>query len=96
MKITIFLSGFSMTAFAASGVFFLRFWLTSRDLFFLLFSVACFLISSERVAALAVPASLDATPHVVESLFWLYIIRLLAFTAIAAAILHKNRNGKTP
>lgn len=87
-----FLAGACMATFAASGVFFMKFWKASRDSFFLLFGLACWLIALERLAALFVHGALDAeNPTAAESTGWMYIIRLLAFVLLLVAIIDKNR-----
>jgi hypothetical protein len=92
---TVFLSGVTLATFAAAGLFFFRFWLASRDRFFLLFSVSCFLISIERFLALFIHASLDSLRTVqTEALAWVYLVRFFAFIAIAVAIWEKNQSDR--
>jgi magnesium-transporting ATPase (P-type) len=91
-NVTVFLSGVTMATFSAAGIFFIRFWRTSRDRFFLLFAIACWLVAVERVVALFIDSALEplwGTSS--ESLFWVYLVRLFAFIAIAIAIYEKNR-----
>ncbi len=85
-----------MATFAASGLFFIRFWKASKDRFFLLFGIASFLISFERILALFTPAAFFTTPEAaaMETLIWINSIRLTAFITIAAAIWDKNRPKK--
>ena len=90
-----FFSGVSMATFAASGLFFFKFWTASRDRFFLLFAAACWLVSFERVVAFFVQGTQEATwSPTVEASAWVYLIRLCAFLAILAAILTKNRQPR--
>ena len=86
------LSGFSAATFAASALFFLRFWYASRDRFFALFSAALWCLSIERVA-LTLVRTIKATSAnaIIESNEWVYIFRLLAFALITWAIVDKNR-----
>lgn len=65
------------------ALFFFRFWRSSRDRFFLLFSVS-FLIEGLNRLAMALSDGLreDAPEH--------YLLRLLAYGLIVAAILGKN------
>ena len=85
------LSGITVSTFAAAGVFFFKFYRTSRDSFYLLFALACFLFSLERIAILVIigPAqtSENSTP-------WVYVLRLFAFLLIVWAIYNKNRQRK--
>ncbi len=93
MNFALFFSGIATATFAASGLFFLRFWKAAGDRFFLLFSMSCFLLAIERVLVLAHFEDLQnsiRTP-VVESYAWVYLMRLSAFAILSLAILDKNR-----
>jgi len=67
-----------------AALFFLRFWLRSRDSFFLFFSAA-FLIEAVSRVVLAFAQAGDEY----EPLY--YLPRLLAFSLIALAVILKNR-----
>ena len=67
-----------------AGLFFLRFWATTRDRLFLLFAAAFGCLAIQRVA-------LALTKTVVEDQSPLYLLRLLAFIIIIFAIVDKNR-----
>lgn len=79
-----FLSGAVTFGFVAAGLFLLRFWTRTRDALFLAFAVAFWLLGlNQALLALAdIP---------VEERSWLYLLRLLAFVLILAAIARKNR-----
>ncbi len=66
-----------------AGLFFLRFWKTSRDRFFLFFAVAFWIEAVNRFFL----ASTDPTS---EHLPVFYLIRLFAFGLILFAIADKN------
>jgi hypothetical protein len=86
------LSGISLATFGASGLFFLKFWLTSREKFFLYFSFAFWLLSIERIALMIVHESEHAVRNAItEANSWVYLIRLLAFIFIVFAVLERNR-----
>ena len=70
-------------SFVAAG-FFARFWLASRDLLFLGFAAAFFLEGINRTAFLFLerPSAGDES---------IYIVRLLSYLLILAAIANKNR-----
>ena len=92
--IAAFISGISLATFAASGYFFLRFWRKSGDSFFLQFSVACWLLATERIALLLVSgAELPIRSTVSESSSWVYLIRLAAFAFILTAIIQRNHRS---
>jgi len=79
-----FLSGAAAFGFFACGVFFVRFWRSTREPLFLAFSFSFALLGiGQTVVALAeIPAEDRAA---------LYLIRLLAFLLILFAIYRKNR-----
>lgn len=72
----------AMTSFTIS-VFFLKFWRTTRDRFFLFFAVSFLLDAISRVIL-----GLKQYSSEQEPLF--YIIRLVAFLLIVMAIIDKN------
>lgn len=84
-----FLLGAICMAFALAGLFFLRFWRDTRDRLFILFSLAFFILSANRIGFL-----LASEQNVRGD--WLYGVRLLAFLLILAAIVDKNRSSKAP
>jgi len=91
MNYTLFLAGVAMATFAASSVFFLKLWKTTRDSFFGYFAIACGILSAERVVALFVQGVLDdSSATLPESSSWIYLLRLFAFIMILLAIIHKN------
>jgi len=94
MNISVFFSGICMTSFAASGLFFLKFYKASGDRFFRLFSFACWFLALERVALLFVAdpfASIPTPQNKSES--WVYLFRLVAFIIIVFAIVDRNRRN---
>lgn len=78
-----FVNGLIAMGFAVGGAFFMRFWTRTRDVLFLAFAVAFWLLALN--AALVV--LLDA-PR--EELSFVYLLRLLAFLLIIGAVLRKN------
>lgn len=90
MNLATFFAGVTFATFAASGVFFLKFWRASRDSFFLYFCIACWLLAVERLAALHYDPTLRSHPDESPS-FLFYLIRLVAFTVIFVGILQKNK-----
>lgn len=92
MTLTVYFAGLMTATFAASGLFFLKFWTASRDQFFLLFFLACELIAIERsvgVLTLAVRGAESSSDLRVG----IYMIRLLAFVLILTAIIQRNRSS---
>src|SRR5689334_3141891 len=93
INVTLFLSGVTMATFAAAGLFFIRFWRTSRDRFFLLFALSCWALSAERIIAMFAESTLDPLNTATESMALIYLVRLFAFSSIAVAIWEKNRRN---
>jgi len=71
----------------AAGLFFFRFWRTTRDRFFLLFALSFWIEGVNRVL-LYEWAGLDDDAPVY------YVIRLLTYGLILAAIIAKNRGPR--
>ena len=78
------LLGANAMAAALVGLFFLRFWRDTRDRFFLFFAVAFFIDSVNRVVLALSMFSEETEP-------FFYLVRLLSFLLIIAAIIDKNR-----
>lgn len=91
INLAVFFSGISFATFAASGVFFLKFWRASKDSFFLYFSSACWLLSAERLTALLLDSVFKVVDISSEAGSWMYLFRLAAFTLILTAVIQKNR-----
>ncbi|MBW4656845.1 MAG: hypothetical protein KME20_27925 [Kaiparowitsia implicata GSE-PSE-MK54-09C] len=80
-----FLSGLITAGFLVSGLFFIRFWVRSREPLFLMFAAAFVLLAANQ--ALLIVAGIE-----VEDQTWLYLLRLLAFVLILWGIWQKNRS----
>jgi uncharacterized protein DUF5985 len=78
------LSGVLFTGYFIAGLFFLRFWVTSRDRLFAMFAAAFWMLALQRVL-------IAITRNWIEDQSLFYLIRLLAFTIIVVAIVDKNR-----
>ena len=72
---------------ALAGLFFFRFWWHTRDRFFLFFAGSFWLEAANRVA-------LALVPHADEQEPLFYLIRLVAYGLILAAIWQKNRGRR--
>jgi len=83
-----FLLGLIAMASLTSGLFFLKFWRRTRDPLFLAFAVSFFIEAGNRAVVLNLPNPSEASP-------WTYIVRLLSFAIILAAVVQKNY-GKKP
>jgi hypothetical protein len=70
-----------------AGVFFLRFWRTSRDRLFLFF-VAAFWLMTANWLALAITGAAAESRHAV------YLLRLAAFVTLIIGIVDKNRRSR--
>jgi Family of unknown function (DUF5985) len=68
-------------------LFFLRFWRSTRDRFFLYFAMSFFMEGLNRVLLRCMGGLREETPAY-------YLIRLVAYGLILLAILEKNRLGR--
>jgi hypothetical protein len=87
-SLTLIMSGAVAMASLVAMLFFLRFWRQTRDSFFLLFAVAFGLDAVFRLAL-----GLSNPSDELEPLF--YLARLAMFGLIIAAIIQKNRPGRS-
>ena len=89
-NVTAFVGGLIAMAFAAGGLFFLRFWRSSRDALFGVFAIAFWLLALNQ-------ALLTLFGVVREERSWIFLIRLAAFVLIIAGVVGKNlgrRSGR--
>lgn len=70
-----------------AGLFFLRFWRTTRDRFFLLFALSFWIEGVNRLVLYAWVGPVEDAPVY-------YVIRLVAYGLIIAAIVDKNRSRR--
>jgi hypothetical protein len=79
-----FVSGLLTAAFLIAALFFLKFWIRTRDALFLAFCVGFTFFAAEHVflVLLDVPR---------EERTWLYLLRLAGFLVIIAGVVVKNR-----
>src|SRR5688572_7464350 len=78
-----FLLGVIVAASLAAGLFFLRFWRRTRDSLFLAFGAAFIIEGLNRIGFLFIDRPNEGSPAI-------YVVRLLAFLLILAAIIRKN------
>lgn len=83
-----FLGGAIAMGFATAAVFFLKFWQRTREGLFLAFA-GSFLLLGVTQALLTLGAV------TIEERSWLYMLRLLAFLLILAALWWQNRGGRS-
>ncbi len=82
-SIEAFLLGVVAMASITAGVFFLKFWRSTRDIFFLAFAAFFLVEAADRVALLFFSKPNEGSP-------WIYVVRLLALLLLLSAILKKN------
>ncbi|GAB3549882.1 hypothetical protein GCM10027343_32240 [Noviherbaspirillum agri] len=87
MNVNLLLAGAIAMASATAALFFISFWRTTRDRFFLYFAVSFGLEAANRVAL-----ATSHSPSEDEPLF--YMVRLVAYGLILLAIVEKNRRPK--
>ncbi|HYI07618.1 MAG TPA: DUF5985 family protein [Thermoanaerobaculia bacterium] len=78
------ISGALAASYLTVGLFFLRFWATSRDRLFAMFAGAFGVLAVQRLA-------LSLTRGTMEDQTVFYLLRLAAFILIIVAIIDKNR-----
>jgi uncharacterized membrane protein HdeD (DUF308 family) len=83
-----FLLGVIATTSATAGIFFLRFWRSTRDSLFLAFGVAFLIEGANRCTVLFLSQPSDRSP-------WNYLVRLAAFLIILGGIVNKNRRARS-
>lgn len=79
-----FLSGVIFAGSLTAALFFLRFWRQTGDRLFAIFSLAFTLFAANRLLL----AILDESN---EARTWVYVMRLVSFVLIIAAVADKNR-----
>ena len=82
--LSLFLTGLLAGGYATAALFFARFWRDTHDRLFGMFSAAFLLLALQRAALSMVIDQPEVTPA-------LYVLRLVAFVIIIAAIVDKNR-----
>jgi hypothetical protein len=82
--VNMFLSGMTTAVFLTAGLFFARFWSRCRDLLFLAFTAAFWLLALNEALIALVP---ETTPG---GQIWFFLLRVAAFLLIVAAIVRKN------
>ncbi|HUB10811.1 MAG TPA: DUF5985 family protein [Acetobacteraceae bacterium] len=83
-----FVAGMITAGFFIAGLFFARFWSRTRDPLFASFAGAFWLLAINKSLLM-----LTGISH--EERTWTYVLRAVAFTLIAAAIVRKNA-GRRP
>jgi hypothetical protein len=79
-----FVSGLITMGFLIAGLFFVRYWVRTRDMLFGAFAAAFWLLGTNQ-------ALLALSELPVEERSWMYLLRLAAFVIIIAAVALKNR-----
>lgn len=79
-----FLLGVIFAMSITAALFFLRFWKKTRDILFLAFAAAFLIEGVNRLSFLFLESPNEGNPRI-------YLVRLLAFLLIVAAIASKNR-----
>ncbi len=70
------------------GLFFLRFWRSTRDIFFLFFALSFFLEGVNRISLVLLSHLHEASPSY-------YVVRVISYSFIIIAILAKNKRRKS-
>lgn len=78
------ISGWLLAGYLITTLYFLRFWMQQRERLFGLFALAFGILAVQRIALALSSADMED-----QTLY--YVMRLLAFSVIAYAIIDKNR-----
>jgi hypothetical protein len=78
-----FLIGVIVCGSAVAGLFFLRFWQRTHDLLFLAFGLSFLMEAANRVRFLFLDVPSEGAASI-------YLVRLISYLLILAAIVHKN------
>jgi hypothetical protein len=82
-----FFYGITAMGCLAATLFFVKFWIQSRDRLFLTFGIAFFVFALNRILLSLVPATHEATTYI-------YVLRLGAFLLIIFAVIDKNVSSR--
>jgi uncharacterized membrane protein HdeD (DUF308 family) len=82
-----FLLGIIVSASLVAAAFFWKFWRQTRDTLFLAFAAAFLIEGINRMSFLLLDAPNEGRPAI-------YVVRLVAFVLIVAAIVRKNRAAR--
>ena len=78
-----FLAGAATCGFVVSGMFFLRFWVRTRESLFAAFGISFFLLAANQ--------ALITLAHIpVEYQSWAYLLKVAAFGLLILAVVRKN------
>jgi hypothetical protein len=83
------MNGGAMMCCLVASVFFAKFWKSSEDRFFGLFSIAFLILAVERTAIMISNGMQEADPSV-------YLLRCIGFSVIIFAVVDKNRKRQMP
>jgi hypothetical protein len=78
-----FISGMVAMGYLVCTAFFMRFWWRTKDVLFIVFALAFFLLALNSALATLLGGLL-------EERSWLYLLRLAAFSILIVAIVSKN------
>jgi hypothetical protein len=84
MLLNEFLAGAACISLLVIAMFFIRFWLRTRDRLFVFFAAAFLVLMLERIIRATMVEETEWAPYV-------YSVRLVAFSLILVAIVDKNR-----
>ena len=82
-----FLLGIIVSASLVAAAFFWKFWRQTRDTLFLAFAAAFLIEGINRMSFLLLDAPNEGRPAI-------YVVRLVAFVLLVAAIVRKNRASR--
>jgi hypothetical protein len=85
MAMAAFVFGLMAMAYLVVGLFFLSFWWQTKDRLFAYFCAAFWILAVQRII-------LTAVGETIETPWYMYSMKLLAYLLILSAIIDKNRS----
>ena len=86
-KLNLILTGALILGFWIGGLLFFKYWKRTRDSLFAWFAAAFWMLMAERILLVLVNPEDEARPYI-------FLVRLLAFAMLIAAVIQKNKGKK--
>lgn len=88
IRLELFVGGMITGGYLVIALFFMKFWARNRDLLFIAFAAAFFLLAANQFVL-----GIGDVPEEQES--WAFLLRIAAFVLIALAVIYKNAGPRS-